>query len=70
MRVSMVNRVPSNATRFSPRAFTAWRTSVSILISGNGEIAASCDAQMCGVAATMALNSAPPAAMLSMKPAR
>jgi hypothetical protein len=46
MRVSMVKRVPSNATRFKPCAFTAARTSVSILISGNEEIASSCEAQM------------------------
>ena len=70
MRVSMVKRVPSSATRFRPFARTAAATSASMSISGSGDMAASCAAQMCGVAATMAVSSAPPAAMFAIRPAR
>src|SRR5215471_18134156 len=70
MRLSTVKRLPSKATRLRPRVRIAAAVSDTMSMSGNGEIAVNSAAQICGVTATMAVTSAPPAARLEMKPAR
>ena len=70
MRDSTVERVPSSATRFRPRALISRATSDTMSISGMRNSGRSCAVQMCGVIATIAAISAPPAAVASMKPLR
>ena len=70
MRDSTVERVPSSAIRFNPRTRISSTTTDTMSISGMLSNGRSCVVQMCGVTATIAAISAPPAAVLSMKPAR
>ena len=60
---STVERVPNSATRLSPRARTASATICTMSISGMFSSGSSCAEQMCGVTATIAAISAPPAAI-------
>jgi hypothetical protein len=63
MHDATVERVPNKATRFNPRVRIASATTETMSISGMRNSGRSCAVQMCGVIATIAAVSAPPAAV-------